>query len=296
MLRNRNPRCALDITTIALLSLCLTTPFATAQEKVDEEYRNAQLARMQAIAESFEITLPATGMTRLGKLQSKPLLRYGDPTRRNDEATLWFWSERDRPVALMAVEYYPKRAGGPFWLYEVVSLSPEKISVSRSDEIRWTAREPGQARQPLSDAPEPASTPATRQIQLKQLRQRFTAYEKTPVEGRIELRPLPNPLYRYQDSASGLFDGAGFAFANGTNPEVLLILEVSRPSAEKSAEWTYAFCQMTGGEVYGTLDGREVWSRGEADPPAVREAYFNGWMPTRTPADNSPEKSGSKKE
>ncbi len=81
---------------------------------------------------------------------------------------------------------------------------------------------------------------------------------------------------------AGLFDGAVFAFANGTNPEVLLILEVHRPATDKAAEWTYAFGQMTGGEVYANLDDREVWTRGEADPPAVRDAYINGWLPAES--------------
>lgn len=255
---------------------------ARAQDSTGNDYRAAQFARMQKIAESFEITLPSKGMARSGKLQSTPVLRYADPTRQNDEATLWIWLERDRPVALLAVEYYPKPPHGPRWLYEVSSLSPEKISVRYGAEVRWTAREPGQDRQKLSDAPEPAATSATRQIQLKQLRQRFTAHEKTPVEGRIQLRPLPNPLYRYQDTATGLFDGAVFAFTNGTNPEVLLILEVSRQKVDGPFEWTYAFGQMTGGEVYATLDDREVWTRTDADPPAVRDAYANGWLPDQT--------------
>lgn len=272
---------------LALIAGLVTTAALSApvgaQEPSANEYRAAQLVRMQKVAESFTVSLPTVEATRRGTLQTTPLLRYGDPTRRNDEATLWVWSERDRPVAFLAVEYYPQAPRGPRWLFEISSLSPEKITVQRGDEVRWTARQPGQLRQVLADAPAPAATPAARQIQLKQLRQRFTAHEKTPVEGRIELRPLSNPLYRYQDRTAGLFDGAVFAFANGTNPEVLLILEVARPSANGPAEWTYAFGQMTGGEVYGALDEREVWTQIEADPPAVRDAYFNGWLPEATP-------------
>ncbi len=279
-------RRAISLVRVGVTCLVVSSPLlisVRAQEASESDYRAAQLARMQKIAESFEITLPSTGKVRSGTLQATPVLRYADPTRRNDEATLWLWSERDRPVALLAVEYYAKSPVGPRWLYEVASLSPEKITVQRGEEIRWTAREPGQARQKLSDVPEPAAASAARQIQLKQLRQRFTAHEKTPVEGRIQLRPLPNPLYRYQDATNGLFDAAVFAYTNGTNPEVLLVLEVARREADKPAEWTYAFVQMTGGEVYATLDDREVWTRTEADPPAVRDAYANGWLTDATP-------------
>ena len=40
---------------------------------------------------------------------------------------------------------------------------------------------------------------------------------------RHELRLMPQPLYRYDaDDEGGTFDGALFAFAQGTDPEILL--------------------------------------------------------------------------
>lgn len=283
MPRSKRLSSGINVFSVATLALSVVWTQGWAEEDSGENYRAAQFARMQNIAESFEITLPSSGVPRTGKLQAAPVLRYGDPTRQNDEATLWLWSEGDRPVAFLAVEYYPKPPHGPGWLYEISSLSPEKITARRGELIQWTAREPGQLRQVLTNVPEPAATPATRQIQLKQLRQRFTAHEKTPTEGRIQLRPLPNPLHRYHDTMNDLYDGAIFAFANGTNPEILLMLEVSRRKPGGTAEWTYAFGQMTGGEVYATLDDREVWTQIEANPPAVRDAYVNGWLPESKP-------------
>ena len=69
-----------------------------------------------------------------------------------------------------------------------------------------------------------------------------------------------------------------FAIANGTNPEVLLLLEAQRETATSAASWTYGFAQMTGGEVHASLDDREVWSQREADPPAIRDSYVNDWL------------------
>ncbi len=75
-----------------------------------------------------------------------------------------------------------------------------------------------------------------------------------------------------------MIDGAVFAFANGTNPEVLLLLEAQRDPATKAATWIYGFAQMTGAEVYASLDDHEVWSQPNADPPASRDSYVNGWL------------------
>ncbi|MBS0205639.1 MAG: hypothetical protein JSS49_22275 [Planctomycetes bacterium] len=248
-----------------------------SDDKTDEEFRVKQLARSKSIAESFVIVNDMGTASRPAQMSAKPLLRYTDATRQQDESVLWLWTDRERPMALMAIEYYPKPPHGPRWLYEIVSLSESKIGVKR-EAIDWKAQRPGAVRNEVPDGPEPSDKPALRLIQARKLRQRFTAHEKTPVEGRIELRPLTNPIYRYRDEESGVVDGAIFAFANGTNPEVLLVLEARQDAGSKSAVWKYGFAQMTGGEVYASLDEREVWSQPEADPPASRDSYVNGWI------------------
>jgi hypothetical protein len=82
---------------------------------------------------------------------------------------------------------------------------------------------------------------------------------------------------RYQAASGGAIDGAIFSFANGTNPEVLLVLE-AHSGTDGRAVWHFGLAQMTGAEVTVELDGAKVWSRGEADPPAIRASYVNGWI------------------
>jgi hypothetical protein len=36
---------------------------------------------------------------------------------------------------------------------------------------------------------------------------------------------------------------------------------------------------MAGAEVFVHLDDKEIWKRPNADPPAVRDSYVNGWIP-----------------
>ena len=133
-------------------------------------------------------------------------------------------------------------------------------------------------RRPIPDSAEPSDKPALRLTQARQIRQRFAAHEKEGTDGRIELRPLSNPLYRYRDEETGVLDGMVFAFANGTNPEVLLVLEARREAAASTAIWAYGLAQMTGAGVYVRLDDREVWHQREADPPAIRDSYVNDWL------------------
>ncbi len=241
------------------------------------EQRSKHLANMKALAQSFRILTESGREDSAAKLADEPLLRYADNTRYNNEATLWIWSSGGRPAAIAAIELYPRHPKGPQWLYEIASLSPERIAVERKEILNWTAKEPGLKLTPLDDADPPADKPVRRLGQMKTLLRRFTAHETTATEGRIELRALTNPLHRYSDPTNGVTDGAIFAFANGTNPEILLVLEASGPKVGH-ATWQYALAQMTGGVVSVQLGEKEVWTRGEADPPAVRESYVNGWL------------------
>ena len=245
--------------------------------------RAALRAEMRVIAESFEMLELSGEDRRVAQLADEPVLRYTDNTRRQDDATVWIWQYGGRPVAVMGIEFYPKRPREPKWLYEVVSLSPERIALERRQKPIWTSRSPGLQLHMLDDAPPPAEKPTVRLRQMKQLLQRFTAYERAEAEGRIELRPMAQPLVRYRDDATGIDDGAVFAFANGTNPEMLCVVEARREDKPR-ASWYFALAQMTGGEVFAELDGQKIWERPEANPPAIRDSFFNNWV-APSPAD-----------
>ena len=51
---------------------------------------------------------------------------------------------------------------------------------------------------------------------------------------------------------------------------------------EGAATWHYSLAQMTGERVTAELDGKEIWKRELAEPPAARDSYVNGWIPAGT--------------
>ena len=264
---------------LALLALAWIPSPALAQEaeRPGEAERAAHLARMKAVASSIRLLADPAAEESAVKLMDEPILRYTDNTRENRESSLWLWSGGGRPTAILAVEFYPKPPRGPRWLFEIASLSPSRIAAQHEMDLQWVAKEPGLKPTPL-DRGEPPAEKATRRLaQMKAIFRTFTAHESAVIEGRIELRQLSSPLYRYTDEGAGVVDGAIFAFANGTNPEVLLILE-ARADKDATLRWQYSLAQMTGGEVSVELDGKEVWRQREADPPAVRDSYVNGWL------------------
>jgi hypothetical protein len=239
--------------------------------------RAARLAQTRRVLDAMKVYATAerngTPVARI----DEPVLRYTDNTRLTTDSSLWIFGAAGRPTAIVAIEHYPKGADAKRWICEVASLSNERISVEYGREIDWTATKSGLELVRLEGAPAPAEQPAARMNQIKQLQRRFTAHEKASIEGRIELRPLAKPLYRYQDAENGIIDGAIVSFANGTNPEVLLVLE-ARQTRGEVAEWQFGLLQLTGEAVFGELDGKEIWTRRPAEPPARRDAYVNAWI------------------
>ena len=255
----------------------VTMGVCASDEKLDD-YRAVRRARMKGIAESFDVHAVVDPKPVIAQLMTNPVLGYADSTRKLDESTLWLWVERKRPVALLAVELYPKANNGPSWLFEIVSLADTRIGVSRGDDWTWGAEKPGVVWMPVAGEMIPSQNPALQLTQARKILQRCAAHENAAVGGRIELRALTTPLYRYEDEESGVIFGAIFAFANGTNPEVLLLVEARQSSPAKPAQWYCGFAQMTGAMVYASFDKQEVWSQKEADPPAIRDSYVNGWL------------------
>jgi hypothetical protein len=271
-------RLAMRLTPVfAAVLATATLVLAEDTDDVPAAERTSRLVQTKRILDAIHVS---QGVDRKGApaiRTSEPVLRYTDSTRQTSDSALWIWSTAGRPVAIVAIEHYPKNQDGKRWLFEAASLSDERIVVKYGRDIDWTANKLGLELARLEGAPAPAEQPAARLTQIKQLQRRFTAHEKASIEGRIELRPLTKPLHRYQEADDGIVDGAIVSFVNGTNPEVLLVLE-ARKSNKKAAEWQFALVQMTGEAVFAELDGKEIWSRGDAVVPARRDAYVNAWV------------------
>ena len=86
---------------------------------------------------------------------------------------------------------------------------------------------------------------------MRQLARRFgakEAYNKQTVECRL----LAQPLDRYSSEAEKISDGAIFALANGTNPEIGIVLETD------GRTWKHGVLRLCSAGVKVTLDGKEV--------------------------------------
>jgi hypothetical protein len=126
----------------------------------------------------------------------------------------------------------------------------------------------------IDDAPAPASTPAERLRQMKELLKLFSTREVYGLKSQAyALRPLPHPIDRYADLTTGLLDGAIFIYAHGTNPEVLLVIEAQRRGSSAPA-WWFAAAPLTRAEPTIRLGQKDVWTHPIKEVPSIDDTYF----------------------
>jgi len=243
---------------IAIVSCLISSAGAN---RADEELESKQRLQMmsQEIAQ-YAIDAPPDASQAAYQFTAKPLLRYSDLTRGTGEdnvlvdATVWRLGRQGRPTALITLEIYRSSGTSGVLALECLSLTPDRFSLRHKqvDGITWDADESALSLKLLPAAPPPAETPAARLLQLRRLARRFSAREKIESGESMVCRMLPQPFDRYQAPDEKIVDGAIFAFANGTNPEIGVFLECD------GAKWAYGVVRLSAAEMMVTLDGVEV--------------------------------------
>ncbi len=252
-----------------------------AHPAVKNDVGAKRIEEMSVTVKAFE-TVAIEGEKRIPvPMEREPLHRWTDPTRGKPDGSLWVWRTSGRPVAAMAIELNLEDLSK--WSFEFVSLSTGLVE-SADNRLRWTPQKPGVVFQEIPGAPVPAASEVARLRQIHDLAKRFSGTEFWDVISQhYPLRMLPHPIDRYHDAASGQIDGAIFIFANGTNPEVLLLIEAIR-RGNGPPKWTYAAATLTTAAATLKLDRKDVWTSPNKYGYLFQETYFFGLMRSRPAA------------
>jgi hypothetical protein len=229
-------------------------------------------ARLRFLAERFAEYLLFRGEDRSAPLKStaEPVLRYSNPVRAIglSDGVVYLWLRGVRPVAAASLSI---RRDGELYR-ELTFLEEGPLTCLVEDATIWSPADGGLKWETLQVA-EPAANKSLRLVQMRSIARRFAAtYYHPQTQETFELRVLPQPVYRYEDAASGTVDGAVFAFAESNDPETLLLLEAVK-NADGGPSWRYGLARMSSVRMTVRLDDHEVWS------------VENYWSGPRTPGD-----------
>ena len=190
------------------------------------------------------------------ELHEKPILKWSNPTEGALFGSVMIWTVDGRPETVASIYrwYVDKHE----FHAEFKSLSTYRLKTMRDDESVWdTGKSDIAFRELAHDAP-PAENESRRAQQMRAIAKRFSADLVHPRKGRTELRLLTQPVYPYEKLPKDLLDGAMFAFVQGTDPEVLLLIEAEK--TEGGARWKYAASRMNMFGLHLDLDGKQVWA------------------------------------
>lgn len=258
-------------------ALIMLMPASSGAQESSPTRSDERLTAMANRAKLLRADLTDRGTAEPLQLIQQPIFRYSDPARMDADGTMWLWTERDRPVAVLCL--FEVRPPDAEWNYEFTSLSDRPLRISGGPHWTWTPRE--QQRTWSEVQHKVSSEAATRLRELRAIAQQFEAAEEWERET-YRLRLLPRPVYRYSDNTSGVVDGALFVMAYGTNPELLVQIE-ARDDPSGTPRWFASFARLGAAALEVERSGRRVWSAERVRSFDPKEPYYVGDAPLDSP-------------
>jgi hypothetical protein len=203
------------------------------------------------------------------------VFRFGDETNKVENATVWVWQDKGRPVAIQKIEVNKFNAANPGWTYCFSCLSESLV------QVQWpNRRQPYASRSPVEfqeipDAPKPGPESVWKQ-QARSLSRQFSV-STGGKSNKVQLRLLPKPIHVYRSEELGIIDGSIFSFATGTNPCLYLIIEVR--DAPAGPQWVYGSSRATSHAIQLRHNDVEVRAEGGAYRPGHFPTWTYDWLP-----------------
>lgn len=259
--------------------LLVASAMTQADEPVSGNRASApeqRLAFAKAAAETYHFRM-GSGKSVEVKLLPEPLLRWNNKVIREDDGFLFIWTEGDKGRPVAGAQFF---LVDTIWHHEFQSLSVHRFQ-AQSDlrgDRNWVWHPSGAGVEfvTASDMDVPGNSPAMRLRQMKAIADRFAAAVdmnedfSTPEQ----LRLLTTPVYRYSSKEHDIMDGAIFAFVQGTNPEILLLIEAE--ANDVTTKWQYGFARMSSYNLRVRRGEQIVWKNVRAPVPTAdpESTYF----------------------
>jgi hypothetical protein len=233
----------------------------------------AEAQRAFAKREAAAYTIRLEGGDRRLTLRPEPVLTWSNPVMGQIYGEVFVWTADGRPEAVASI--YRFHTPDPHRADEFHSLALGRLTAERGGSAVWAPARAGVELKPIPDAPAPADSAAGRLRQMRALAQEFTGRQTNRQRVDRDMRLLAQPVYRYEATQGELIDGGLFAFVQGTDPEVFLLIEARRPPGGAPG-WYFGATRMHGIHLRLYRGGRVAWSAPEIPPERVydrREPY-----------------------
>ena len=243
------------------LTLLQADPQVLPKQEATETKTTQSLAVMKDAASRYRCqSAEGEGPTLL---IPDPVLRWSNPVAQEEDAGLFLWTRQGRPE--IAAQFFVRKN---LWMHEFQSLSENPFTVDWGGQTIWAPNKAGLVYHVDPESQPPSGEAVRRLRQMRTVAESFTASVEFQYanSSHYDLRLLTRPLYRYGSAEGKVLDGTLWAFVQGTNPEVLLLVE-SRLGRDNTLRWNYAFAAMTSYPAEAKRNGKSVWNVGRQPIP-----------------------------
>ena len=264
-----------------LVSWLLVSGIAAAEDEFGKEQIEKWGRYYRQRAAEYEIR--STGRERESlTFHPQPVLHWANPVIGNGSThgECFLWTRDGRPEVFASVFSYHNAADTQRRVVAHVfnTLSTEDLAATHEGEVFWKPdRRSPEEFLPIANAPVPARSRPARLVQMRQLAREFSATSGgTGSTEELDLRLLPQPMYRNAEESANTLDGALFVFVTGTDPELLLLIEARRQEGQLG--WSALATRHSHLTLRLEHDGVEVWQyvRGQSGrSSATQHSYFS---------------------
>jgi hypothetical protein len=162
-------------------------------------------------------------------------------------AFLFVWSEGPAGPPVAAAQFFLQPPH--WWQHEFQSMSsfPFRVKVDEANSAwEWQPDRAGITFETVENVEGANASAVLRLRQMRTIAERYFGATDPSRNNRPnphELRLLTTPVYRYSSERQGIIDGAMFVYAQGTNPEVLALIELVKTASGE--EWRRGFGPMS---------------------------------------------------
>ena len=215
-------------------------PSAVAEQRV--AWLREKVAAMRVV--------PTRESTAACTLREEPIIKWSNPVS-GAEGAVFVWTSDGRPIALAKCHLNSRSS---YHVETLIAISDNRLRMSEAGQVSWEPTDPGVKFETLEDLGPPAATEALRLAQMRRAVREFRFVDNwgetgTTAKSEWELRLMPTPLLRYSSASNKIIDGALFAFAQGTNPETLVLVEAVETA--NGRVWRAAPSRLTGYQIRG---------------------------------------------
>lgn len=239
----------------AASQICLLLLLSGILPAQTSAYTAEQLQRhFQESAENYEIFVGSQQLT----LKKQPLMNWKNPVRTQSRGALYVWQTKGRAQVLGSIftfEYNDIVR----CRHELISLADQPLTAKLDGDVVWSPNRAGADWTQCDAELVPAQTASRRLVQMRSIARKFTGKLETSDGQTATLALIPQPLLRYEAAEDGVLDGTVFSLAQGTDPEILLVIE-AKQGRDGARAFFYAPMRANYLGLKLELEGSLVWS------------------------------------